>query len=88
MENPHFTHDCDSCTFLGRDIDNDNSPLDMYFCPQGGLPTIIARFGSEGSEYSSATISVINENLDTFSHSPLLRNMLIAEDKLLWKRER
>lgn len=88
MDKAQYTHDCESCTFLGRDIDtSSNTQVDMYFCPQGGLPTIVMRYGNEGVEYTSAPVSVINGALDTFDESPLLRNMLIAEDMLLWQRE-
>ena len=88
MEKAQYTHDCDSCTFLGRDIDTgSNTQVDMYFCPQGSLPTIVMRYGNEGADYTSAPINVINSDLDTFDESPLLRNMLIAEDMLLWHRE-
>ncbi len=59
----------------------------MYFCPQSGMPTIVMRFGDSGEDYQSAPISVINST-NTFDNSPILRNMLIAEDRLLWKRER
>ncbi len=87
MEKAQYTHDCESCTFLGRDVDtNNDTQVDMYFCPQGGLPTIIMRYGNEGSEYTSAPIAVIN-NGGIFDESPLLRNMLIAEDLNLWNRE-
>ena len=88
MENPQFTHDCDECTFLGRDNDtNTDTPVDMYFCEQKGLPTIIMRYGNKGSEYTSAPIKLINES-SVFDNSPMLRNMLIAEDRLLWQRNR
>lgn len=46
---PQFKHDADCCTFLGRHLGND-----LYFCSQGGnLPTVIARYGNEGSDYNS-----------------------------------
>ena len=84
--NPQFTHNCDSCTFLGADIDTDTkTEVDMYFCSQNGIPTIIMRYGDNGEDYISAPISVINET-DTYNSTPLLRNMLIAEDMHLWQR--
>ena len=87
MEQPIYIHDCTNCTFLGGDTDANGDTVDMYFCPQGGLPTIIMRYSDDGSDYASAPVSVINDNLDAFQHSPLLRNMLIAEDMVLWNRE-
>lgn len=48
-ESPRYTHDCEDCTFLGF-----HKHFDLYFCEQGGAgPTVIARYGDHGSEYSS-----------------------------------
>ncbi len=48
-EKPRFVHDCERCEFLG----SENS-RDLYFCTQGReLPTVIARFGDDGPDYSS-----------------------------------
>lgn len=48
MPKPAFTHDCDHCKFIGHLLDHD-----IYVCPQSGYPTIVARFGSDGPEYTS-----------------------------------
>ena len=45
---PRFTHDCDRCTFLGQD-----GKHDLYYCPQGSFPTVIARYGNDGPDYTS-----------------------------------
>lgn len=47
---PRHTHDCDRCVFLGQ-----HEEYDLYFCKQvaGFGDTVIARFGSEGPDYSS-----------------------------------
>lgn len=46
---PRFTHDCDKCDFLGR-----HGNWDLYYCYKDVFgPTVIARFGDEGSEYIS-----------------------------------
>jgi hypothetical protein len=45
---PIYTHDCKSCVFLGR-----HKCHDLYFCDQT-IPTVVARFGDEGSEYTSS----------------------------------
>ena len=88
QDKPLYSHDCKECTYLGWDInESDNSKVDMYFCPQNGLPTIIMRYGDDGAEYISAPISVINST-NTYDSSPLLRNMLISEDMGLWARKR
>ena len=85
-DTPLYKHDCDNCTFLGWDIDQDGTKVDAYFCPQNGMPTIILRASSEGSDYSSYPIAVINANLNTFAETPFVRNMLIAEDMVLFDR--
>lgn len=44
-----FIHDCTACTPLGQ-----YGEFDLYYCQQGiGWPTVIARYGHEGSEYRS-----------------------------------
>lgn len=46
-QQPRHPHDCDCCTFLGHYGEHD-----LYFCPQGGHPTVIARFGEHGDYLS------------------------------------
>ena len=57
---PMFTHDCDSCVFLGHyhdtrvSMSSERRAFDLYWCEQGGLgATVIARYSDEGSEYWS-----------------------------------
>ena len=46
---PRFKHDCDRCVFLGE-----HQAHDLYFCEAcAGGPTVIARYGSEGKQYTS-----------------------------------
>jgi len=45
---PTWKHDCDACEFLGM-----FDKHDLYYCSSTMLPTIIARFGSDGPEYKS-----------------------------------
>jgi hypothetical protein len=47
-EGPRYQHDCDKCAFLGQDAN-----YDLYFCSQGSLPTVIARYGDDAQEYMS-----------------------------------
>ncbi len=54
---PQFKHDCDECHFLGQYViagscDPDNARFDLYFCEKS-LPTVIARYGDNGPDYSS-----------------------------------
>jgi hypothetical protein len=46
--NPRYVHDCDRCTFLGRWRE-----YDLYFCPQTGIPTVLARYSDMGQDYTS-----------------------------------
>ncbi len=48
---PKYEHDCERCVFLGN---YQNS--DLYFCPQGSLPTVIARW-ADAKEDPSAYVS-------------------------------
>ena len=46
---PRFKHDgCSGCKYLGR-----FKEYDLYFCPQSGDKTVMARYGNEPSEYLS-----------------------------------
>jgi hypothetical protein len=83
----NYKHDCNQCVYLGEDSTEDKNVVDMYFCYQEGIPTIIARNSDEPSDYSSYPIVVINENIDMFAPTPFLRNMLIAEDMKLFNRQ-
>lgn len=55
-ERPLYMHDCRACTYLGR-YDSGGDTYDLYYCPQLGLPTVIARYGDEGHEYTSGMTS-------------------------------
>jgi hypothetical protein len=46
-----YVHDCDKCTNLGEYRGHD-----LYHCEQGGLPTVIARFGNDGAAYKSGMV--------------------------------
>lgn len=48
-----YTHNCDSCVWLGE-----HGEYDCYWCPQLliKMPTLVARFGSEGRDYLSLNV--------------------------------
>lgn len=71
---PRFLHDCSACVLLGQD-----SKHDLYWCPQGHLPTVIARYGGEGPEYLSGleVARAVRGKLD-FDH-PLALALTLAE---------
>ena len=51
---PLYEHDCGRCEYLGRyEYDGDN--FDLYYCAHevGGEPTVIARWSSDGPDYTS-----------------------------------
>jgi len=54
-DRPKYVHDCDRCTFLGRaTCPTTGEEADLYYCPNPTFEaTVIARWSSEGSEYSS-----------------------------------
>lgn len=56
---PTYEHDCDDCRFLGAHK-VDGQTLDLYVCEDGFMGnSLIARFGSEGPEYSSLPVDLI-----------------------------
>lgn len=50
-----YKHDCKRCTFLGTHEEIAGYlHADLYFCNQlHKLPTVIARYSDEGSDYTS-----------------------------------
>jgi hypothetical protein len=58
---PIFTHDCTACQFLGiYELPLLDEQWDLYYCPAGILGgTALARYGSEGHEYSSCDLNVL-----------------------------
>lgn len=71
---PLFEHDCKSCIYLGR---HDTLPMDLYFCPADLLGvTVIARYGSEGSDYKSGLVFADHEPLLTAKKRAIARGLL------------
>ncbi|KKN39832.1 hypothetical protein LCGC14_0739440 [marine sediment metagenome] len=48
---PKYKHDCKDCIFLGNYNNHD-----LYSCWSGSSPTVVARYGNEGSDYHSGLI--------------------------------
>lgn len=50
---PRYQHDCEKCKALGKFAE-----YDLYFCETdlGSHPTVIARYGDEGHEYTSGLL--------------------------------
>jgi len=90
---PHFEHDCNECEYLGSttfpaphyDRDNDKSwtvqtQADLYCCGERDIlgPTVIARFSSEGSDYSSCPASILRASYLKMSEFSTSSPALIA----------
>lgn len=60
---PHFTHDCDECIFLGPLFNGKKN--DVYLAIHTTYPTLIVRYGNEGSEYASFPLRLLAENQPT-----------------------
>jgi hypothetical protein len=82
-QKPQYKHDCNKCIFLGRYRVADketqnyypgNKSVDLYYCKGSG---IVARYGNEGSEYSSAPVGCANESKNNAHKDAELR----AKDK-------
>ncbi len=59
---PVFTHDCDDCRYLGT-LATPEGRTDLYICVGGEEvgPSVIARFGDEGPDYSSMPESMVDD---------------------------
>ncbi len=58
---PFYTHDCEQCQFLGTVLNDKQNPVDLYVHVNCGTygPTILARHGNNGPEYTCAPIGAI-----------------------------
>ena len=75
-----YTHDCDSCLFLGADDKHD-----FYFCPQEGKwnSSVIARYGDNGADYTSGLESAIQheKNFPGDKEYPLVKALKLARQR-------
>lgn len=46
--NPRYQHDCKSCRYLGE-----YNEYDLYYCANSIVPTVVARYGNHGADYTS-----------------------------------
>lgn len=72
--NLRFQHDCGACVPLGT-----VSEHDLYFCPQGFLPTVIARYGASGPEYLSGLEVARSVRAELDWGHPLAQALTLAE---------
>ncbi len=57
-QSSRFIHDCGMCSFLGRTKD-----YDLYYCAKS-IPTVIARYGDNGQDYTSGMNSSLPELIE------------------------
>lgn len=85
-EVPLYKHDCDQCIFLGNftyaaphgsGVGADRREwtvdltVDCYYCPSKSMGgTMIARFGSEGPEYSSCSADIMDKQIKKLMETP------------------
>lgn len=54
--NPNYKHDCQDCVYLDTEDGHD-----VYVCWQGGLPTMIGRYGDDGENYITIPVSTVSQ---------------------------
>lgn len=70
---PHHTHDCDTCRFLGA-LEHLGMRYDLYVC--GNIhASLIGRYGSEGPSYVSYAGNFAETRAAAWRH-PVLREVL------------
>lgn len=77
---PKFTHDCHECFPLGTIQDDTHDLYDLYVCAKAGYaktmgPSLIARYGNEGSEYLSHPWSLFMSTPEEHRELPLVLAM-------------
>jgi hypothetical protein len=62
MMKPIHDHDCSQCQFLGTVVMADGRTADWYRHPKTlkGSVTIVARYSSDGADYSSMPLSMLS----------------------------
>jgi hypothetical protein len=83
MNKPVYKHNCSQCIFLGN-YAIEGKVHDLYYCPQITLPTVIARHGNEGPDYSSSIEIAVSQmqDIETY-HLPLPEALRRAYKKRL-----
>jgi hypothetical protein len=66
-----YTHDCDSCNFVGQ-----FEKYDVYHCPRCDEGSLILRYGSDGPEYASAPVKLLDAHPN--AESILVRGLAFA----------
>lgn len=67
-----YTHDCTICRFLGTVQDAGNHPVDLYRCAGVHQDSVIARYGSDGPDYSSMPVLFMEKAPNIYANSLLM----------------
>ena len=82
---PKYSHDCDSCVFLGMHSWEDNV-YDLYTCKQGRhWPTVIARASSDPRDYQSGI--ALAKSMEDKTHPLVIALEKAKERGLLSKQD-
>ena len=82
---PHHRHDCSRCRLVGA-VAGPNGPVDLYRCDSPADPhgiTYVARFSSDGPDYTSNTDKVMEQHPGTspFPRAAMLLAQLLSQDQ-------
>lgn len=81
QEQPFYIHDCTRCNFLGRYVAPEGIKYDLYHHGSEFETTVIARFSSDGPDYTSGLCFAISAELDGRHDHPLYVAMKRAEEQ-------
>jgi hypothetical protein len=74
-DKPRFIHDCSKCMYLGN-----YKSYDIYYCVGILGGSVVARYGDEAAEYTSAPVSCVLSDESTSEISTMMseiaRNLL------------
>lgn len=82
---PVHEHDCERCVFHGTGTGDNGKIVDFYTCGD----TVLARYGSDGPEYSSGDAEIYARDPPFFtSQGPIAARMVELAEKILTPPQR
>jgi hypothetical protein len=78
---PSFTHDCEKCVYIGTTIGSNLQ--DWYFCRGCDGGTLIARYGSDGPDYWSSPVCMIQSPRSSYQDKVVLSEQRILAQYIL-----
>ncbi len=86
-----FKHDCERCHYLGHynptNLHDTDPFCDLYFCTGAVLPTVIARYGNDGPEYTSGLFEGLQDPALVLATVRALKAILAGEIPVRPKRK-